>query len=52
MLHIVAVYEANFLAEGHFYMSKNKLLLLNFEKAVNIFENRSMQNNHNLMLYV
>ena len=34
-------------------MSKNtKLLLLNFENAVNIFENGSIQNSHNVMLYV
>ena len=39
MLHIVAVYEANFLAGGHFYVQKQKLLPLNFENAVNIFEN-------------
>ena len=29
-----------------------KLLLLNFENAVNIFENGSIQNSHNLMLYI
>ena len=33
-------------------VQKQKLLLLNFENAVNIFENGSSQNSHNLMLYV
>ena len=51
MLHILAVYVANFLAGGHF-LNVQKLLLLNSEKAVNIFENGSIQNRHNLMLYV
>ena len=33
-------------------VQKQKLLLLNFENAVTIFEKGSRQNSHNLMLYV
>ena len=52
MLHILAVYEANFLAGGHFLCPKTKTIVLNFENSVNIFENGIIQNSHNVMLYV
>ena len=53
MLHILAVFVANLLAEDHFDMSKNKTYCcLIFENAVNIFENISIQNSHNLMSHV
>ena len=52
MLHILAVYMANSWLEDIFKCPPKKLLFLNLENAVNIFENGSIQNNHNLMLYV
>ena len=52
MLHILAVHVANSWLEECFNVQKQKLLLLHFENVVNIFENGSSQNSHNLMLYV
>ena len=51
ILHILAVHMANSWLEDIFKCPKKKLLL-NFENAVNIFENGIIQNSHNLMLYV
>ena len=48
----VAVHVANSLLENIFKCPKTKTIAVKFRKRINMFENGSIQNSHNLMLYV